>query len=318
MGARVSVIIPAHNARASLPQTLDSIIAQTYGDWEAIVADDCSTDGTGEIAKGYHPRVACVRSPRNLGIGGARNLALDASDGELVALLDADDVWLPNYLERQVARYDAAAAAGENVGIVCCDAFEIDAGGTRRHTYAERVGWADPPTLTTLVRRNTIFVSALVPRALIEHVGGFATDCLGTEDYDMWLRILESGSSVLAVREPLACYRRSDASVSADPATMARATQTVYRNALERGRLDGHQRAIVKRELRLQELVELHADWTQTRAPAGRSRWALAARTGLLGARVMLERPEDWTRWLRLGGAQLRGMPARLARSQSR
>lgn len=310
MAPRVSVIIPARNASATLAETLDSVIAQTYGDWEAIVADDASSDGTAQLAAGYHPRVRCVRSARNLGIGGARNLALTRATGELVALLDADDVWLPYYLDRQLARYDRAVAAGENVGIVSCDALMIGPEGPRAGTASQRIGWADPVTLTTLLRRNTICVSAIVPRVLVDRLGGFATDCLGTEDYDMWLRILEAGHKVLAAREPLFKYRIADTTVSTNVAGMARATQTTYRHALQRGRLDGRQRAIARRELRLQRLVELWEETVRRRRDTGRLPWKLVASAGPLGARVVLERPARWPRWLQIAIAILRGAPA--------
>ena len=310
MAPRVSVIIPAHNARESLAETLDSVIAQTYGDWEAIVADDASSDGTGELAARYHPQVQCIRSARNLGIGGARNLALTRAAGELVALLDADDVWLPHYLERQVARYDATVARGANVGIVCCDAQMLGPKGPRARTASQRNGWADPVTLTTLLRANTICVSAIVPRAVIDELGGFATDCLGTEDYDMWLRILESGRTVLAVREPLFRYRIAQTAVSANVAGMARATQTTYRHALERGHLDARQRAIARRQLRLQRFVERWEEAAAWRRRTGRLPWRLMASAGPLGARVVLERPTRWPHWLQIGLAILHGAPA--------
>jgi glycosyltransferase involved in cell wall biosynthesis len=309
MTPRVSVIIPAHNACALLAETLDSVIAQTYEDWEVIVADDGSTDGTAALATGYHPRVGCVCSPRKLGIGGARNLALTRATGELVALLDADDLWLPEYLERQVARYDAAVVAGEDVGIVSCDAFELGPDGPRASTYSQRAGWADPVTLTTLLRGNTIFVSAIAPRALIDKLGGFATDCLGTEDYDMWLRILETGRAVLATREPLVLYRIADATVSANVAGMARATQTTYRHALERGRLDARQRWIARRALRLQRFVELWEEAAGRRKETGRIPWVFMACAAPLGVRVVLERPERWLRWLRIAREIVRGAP---------
>jgi glycosyltransferase involved in cell wall biosynthesis len=309
MAPRVSVIIPARNASATLAETLDSVIAQTHGDWEAIVADDASSDETAQLATGYHPRVRCVRSERNLGIGGARNLALSRATGELVALLDADDVWLPHYLDRQLARYDRAVAAGENVGIVCCDALIVGPEGPRQGTASDRIGWVDPVTLTTLLRSNTICVSAIVPRVLIDRLGGFATDCLGTEDYDMWLRILEAGHTVLAAREALFKYRIADTTVSTDVAGMARATQTTYRHALERGRLDARQRAIAHRELRLQRLVELWEQTAAQRRDTGRLPWRLVARASPLGARVVLERPARWPRWLQIGIAMMRGAP---------
>ncbi|HLL92495.1 MAG TPA: glycosyltransferase [Solirubrobacteraceae bacterium] len=309
MAPRVSVIIPARNASASLPDALDSVIAQTYGDWEVIVADDGSTDDTRALVDGYHPRVTCLRSERNLGIGGARNLALTRASGELAALLDADDQWLPDYLEKQVARYDAAVADGEDVGIVCCDAFELRPDGLRAGKYSQRAGWNDPVTLTTLLRDNTIFVSAIAPRAVIEQLGGFATDCLGTEDFDMWLRILESGRTVVAAREPLALYRIGDTAISANVAVMARAAQVAYGHALTRGRLDARQRAIAYRQLRLHRFVELWEETARLHGESGRVPWALIARALPLGMRVVFERPGRWTHWLRLGVGILGGAP---------
>jgi hypothetical protein len=175
---------------------------------------------------------------------------------------------------------------------------------------SERIGWADPVTLTTLLRNNTICVSAIVPRALVDRLGGFATDCLGTEDYDMWLRILETGHTVLAVREALFEYRIADATVSTNVAGMARATQTAYRHALERGRLDVRQRMIARRELRLQRLVELWEESARRRRETGRLPWERVLRCGPLGARVVLERPSRWPHWLRIAVAILRGAPA--------
>jgi glycosyltransferase involved in cell wall biosynthesis len=307
---RVSVIIPARNAASLLPQALDSVIAQTYDDWEAIVADDASSDGTAGLVAGYHPRVSCVRSERNLGIGGARNLALARASGELIALLDADDLLLPTYLERQVARYDAAVAGGQDVGIVCCDAYELGPEGRRSRTYSERAGWVQSVTLTTLLRANTIFVSALTPRAVVEELGGFATDCLGTEDYDLWLRIVESGRAVVAVREPLVMYRVADATISTNVAAMSRAVQTTYRHALARGRLDARQRRIARRELRLQRCVELWEESARMGGEGGRIPWSLLVRSGGLAARVVLERPKRWFHWFRIARAIARGAPA--------
>jgi glycosyltransferase involved in cell wall biosynthesis len=303
---RVSVVIPAHNAVRHLAETLDSVIAQTYGDWEAIVADDASSDATAELAAGYHPQIACVRSERNLGPAGARNLALSHARGELVALLDADDRWLPHYLERQLDRYDAARASGANVGIVCCDAYELGPEGQRERTYAQRAGWVDEVTLTSLLRSNTIYVSALAPRAAIEEVGGFSTECFGTEDFDLWLRLLESGRSVVATREPLALYRRVDGSVSANVAGMSRATQTAYRRALARGHLTIHQRLIARRELRLQRLVEAWEEFAAERRSAGQIPWRTGLRALPLALRVGVERPGRWPRWLALATAPRR------------
>jgi glycosyltransferase involved in cell wall biosynthesis len=100
---RVSVTVPAFNAEQHLAQAIECVHAQTYEDWEVVVADDGSTDATSGIAGGFGPRVRVVRQPANRGVGAALELAVSHSTGELVAVLAADDYWLPDYLEEQVA-----------------------------------------------------------------------------------------------------------------------------------------------------------------------------------------------------------------------
>lgn len=306
---RVSVLIPAYNAAAFLVQTLESLIAQTYRDWEAIVIDDGSADETAQVARGRDTRIVCVRSSRNRGIAGARNLALRHARGDLVALLDHDDMWLPTYLERQVARYDAAAAHGADVGIVCCDAYRQGPRGFRAQRYSDHAGWVDEVTLTTLLHRNTIFAGAIAPRAVLEELGGFATDCAGTDDYDLWLRILETGRCVVAAREALVVYRVADTSFSANVPVMSSAMQTTYRNALARGRLSRRQRGIARRELHLLMLVERRE--ALQRAQADTARLLGLLRVLALAAQVALERFRRWPHWLGVGGARV------LARARS-
>jgi glycosyltransferase involved in cell wall biosynthesis len=300
---RVSIIIPAYNAAALLPQTLDSIVAQTYRDWEAIVADDGSTDETAAVARDRDPRILCVRSARNRGVGGARNLAFSRARGELIALLDADDTWLPEYLERQVDLYDAALARGEDVGIVCCDAYELGPEGLRAQTYSEHAGWVEEVTLTTLLHHNTIFVSAIVPRAVLEELGGFATDCLGTEEYDLWLRILETGRGVIAAREPLVVYRTADKTMSKNATVMSHSMQTTYRHALSRGRLTRRQRSIARRELHLLMLVDRWQAIQRARRN-GVPLWPVV-RALPLAVHVALERFRRWPHWLGAGWARM-------------
>src|SRR5512147_1419439 len=99
----VSVITPAYNAERFIAQTLDSVLAQTHGDWELVVADDSSTDGTASIAEDYarrDGRIRLLRMPGNQGQGPARNAALGVAHGDFVAFLDADDLWDPEKLAR--------------------------------------------------------------------------------------------------------------------------------------------------------------------------------------------------------------------------
>ena len=95
---RVSVIIPAFNNEATLAEAVQSVQSQTYVDWEVIVSDDASTDGTAAVAEGFGGPIRVVRNPENRGSGPARNAAVEVAEGELLALLDADDYWLPEFL----------------------------------------------------------------------------------------------------------------------------------------------------------------------------------------------------------------------------
>jgi glycosyltransferase involved in cell wall biosynthesis len=281
---RVSVIIPAHDSAATIERTLRSVVAQGFGDWEAIVADDASSDHTAELAAAVDPRITVVRSETNLGPAGARNLALERASGDLVAFLDADDRWEPEYLERQIARYEQA---GGGTGIVACDAWIETAGGTRIGRYSDRFGSAEGITLAELLQRNRIFISALCPRAVVEEVGRFSPECWGSEDHDLWIRIVERGYGVVANPDPpLAVYRVAEGSVSSSRAGMARTEQATYRLALERGRLGPRERAIAARRLRLATAAE-------------RVEQVGVARALPRLARVAVENPRLWRGWLR-------------------
>ena len=108
---RVSVVIPTYNCEQFLDRTIDSALRQTYQDFEIIVVDDGSTDGTQSLVAGYGKAVRYVYQP-NQGASAARNTALSQASGEFIAYLDADDLWLPEKLARQVEFLDAHPACG--------------------------------------------------------------------------------------------------------------------------------------------------------------------------------------------------------------
>ncbi len=113
---RVSVIIPAHDSAAHLPETLVSVEAQTFTDWEVVAVDDGSRDATSEILTAAGPRVRALRNESARGPAAARNRALAAATGELAVFLDADDLLEPRYLERQIACLERAAAPAPGSG----------------------------------------------------------------------------------------------------------------------------------------------------------------------------------------------------------
>ena len=297
---RVSVIIPAHNSVATLPETLGSVVAQSFSDWEAVVADDLSSDGTAGAAEGVDERIRVVRSEVNRGPAGARNIALEHASGELLALLDADDIWLPDYLEQQVGLFDRASADGRAVGIIACDAYLLAGGERLPQTYGQLYGTPEGIGVERLLRENPIYVSALFARSVLDEVGPFSTETFGSEDHDLWLRIVETGREVVYNPRPLAVYRVGTASVSSDTARMARTAQATYRLALERGRLSPRERRTAERELRLQRAVEAatvaRSAWSD--GARGRGAWQ-AVRSLPLFARVAAERPGRWGSWLK-------------------
>jgi len=187
----VSVIIPAYNAERYLRETLESVLAQTYRDFEVIVVDDGSTDRTGAIAAGFGPPVRCIRQA-NAGPSPARNRGIREARGALIAFLDADDLWLPEKLAEQVPLFDPSASLGAgpqgSVGLVYCHAERMDAEGRPLPTPEAR-----KPTgrvLEDFLFRNHCPTSAaVVRRECLERVGGFAEDYIWAEDWHLWLRL---------------------------------------------------------------------------------------------------------------------------------
>lgn len=241
---KVSVIIPAYNAEEHIEQALRSVESQTYDDWEIVVCDDCSTDRTAEFAH--------VRTEANSGPAVARNLAISHSSGELLAFLDADDYWLPNYLERLVELHDSS---DEDVGIVACNAALLQEERLRPDTHMDVVRFPEEVTLPRLLQANPL-VSVIAPRRVVDEVGGFCPELIRAQDFDLWIRIVEAGYRIVATREVLAVRRLHRQSWSSNLPAMARCGQLTYRRALERGHLSRREKRIARRELRHQRLIE--------------------------------------------------------------
>lgn len=189
----ISVIIPAYNASSYVGNAIESALAQTYPPIEVIVVDDGSKDNTYETVSRYPAPVKAIRRA-NGGPAAARNLAAREAKGEWLALLDADDTWLPNKLERQIAWMTR-----ENVGVVHC--FRVGEEGS--HKVPAQVTFDD------LWQRNHVAnSSALVRRAAFDAVGGFDEDraLISVEDYNLWLRMAAAGWAIVTCPEGLWRY----------------------------------------------------------------------------------------------------------------
>jgi glycosyltransferase involved in cell wall biosynthesis/ubiquinone/menaquinone biosynthesis C-methylase UbiE len=210
----VSVVIPTYNYAHFLIATLESVLAQTYGHYEIIIVDDGSTDDTRQRLKPYWDRIRYVYQ-ENQGLSAARNTGIREARGELIALLDSDDLWHPRKLEME-ARY---LAEHPEVALVASDDV------ARGYTDSPRQGWSERPpqewpaidddalaeartvTLDHLVLRSHFGAcGVLVRKACFAAVGLFDTSLRSCEDRDMWIRIA-SRYRVARLALPLWWYR---------------------------------------------------------------------------------------------------------------
>jgi glycosyltransferase involved in cell wall biosynthesis len=226
----VSVIIPAYNAEAFIADTVRSVLDQTYQDFEVIVVDDGSQDGTLAALEPFHARVH-VHTQVNGGVARARNTGVSLASGEFIAFLDADDLWLPQKLERQLA-FSAAP-------MTFTDRFNIGARGDLPEIQSAVTPMQGGDVFEALLREGNFITntSVVMRRALFERMGGFYTGLNGTEDWDLWIRIAER-HAVGFLAEPLVRYRFHAGGISRNFIKMGLERRQVITRALalERGR----------------------------------------------------------------------------------
>lgn len=194
----VSIIIPAYNCAPYLGETLDSVLRQTYTDWECIIVDDGSTDNTFAVADSYcskHPNIACYRQ-ENSGPSAARNNAIAHSSGEFLLPLDGDDIISDTYLEKAIRHF----REHPETKLVYCQA---DTFGNVSET------WELPPySFAELLFTNCIFCTALFRREDFDKTPGFDTKMKeGLEDWDFWISLLGPDDIVYQIPETLFHYR---------------------------------------------------------------------------------------------------------------
>ena len=288
----VSVLIPAYNAESTLLQTLHSVQRQTFTDFEAIIVDDGSKDATARIAAEFaesDARFELVRQ-ENAGVAAARNTALALAKGRWVAPLDADDLWHPEKLQRQLKRLEEAGP-----GAVLAYSWSVDI-DERSRVIARRLDLDsfEGDVYAALVLTNFIGNASvpLVTRDALLRVGGWdaslrARAAQGCEDWQNYLRLAELGDFVLA-RGFLVGYRQSAGSMSRRVEEMTRSYELV-----------------------LSEVSERHAE-----LPPAIARWSRAA-FDFYRFETLYDSSARWTS-LRPLLAALRGDPEWLARRSTR
>ena len=225
----VSVIIPAYNAAPYIKDTLDSVFAQTYQSFQIIVVNDGSpdTETLEKVLLPYRSRIVYL-TQENRGLSGARNTGLRAATGSMVALLDADDLWMPDYLAEQTKflrehpEYD----------VVYCNArFFGESIYNGKEYMAVCRSDGEATSAAIISRRCHVFVSVTARTEVLKQFG-FDESLRSCEDFDCWLRVTAAGHKIGYHRKILVSYRKHSASLSANPTSMAEYKLKVLTNAV--------------------------------------------------------------------------------------
>ena len=219
--ATVAVIIPAYNQSHFLGDAVQSVLAQTFTDWEAVIVDDGSTDDTREVALSYSdPRVRYVYQ-ENRGLSGARNTGIRNSSAPYLSFLDSDDLFLPKKLELLLEAFERKP----ELGLVAGQAKLIDKDGKLLGKTFEK---PIPEDGSQLLLGNPLHVgSVLLRREWQEKAGLFDERLRSYEDWDMWLRLAKLGCQTGFVQQPVSLYRFHGAQMTRDGEQMTTATFAV-------------------------------------------------------------------------------------------
>jgi glycosyltransferase involved in cell wall biosynthesis len=218
----VSIIIPAYNQAQYLKQSIDSAIAQAYPHTEIIVVNDGSTDETESIAKSYGSKINYIYQ-ENLGLAGARNTGIRVAKGELIGLLDSDDIWKPNFLETIVSLVIKYPKASVFYSQGQC----IDADGNILPQIVGGKTISQSNFFNSLLQANFLIPSTItLRRETIVNAGYFDETLRSCEDWDLWLRILPD-ATFIGTEEIIIYYRVHKESLTANISGMQTAKKTV-------------------------------------------------------------------------------------------
>ena len=219
----VSIIMPAYNCASFIRESIDSVLAQTYTNWELLIVDDCSTDNTAEIVASFDDkRIRYKRNATNLGAAKTRNEAIIMATGRYIAFLDSDDMWLPSKLELQIRFMQE-----NNYVMTYTPYYVISSGkeykqvhtGPRSINYYQMTRWDRIGCLTVIYDTQAlgkVFLPTIRNR----------------EDYGLWLLILRKGITAHLFAEPLAVYRSHNGISSGSKFALLKYHYEMFRVAL--------------------------------------------------------------------------------------
>lgn len=201
----VSIIMPAYNAESTITQSIDSVISQTYGEWELIVVDDGSSDETAKIVEAYNSySVYLIKNHHEKGAAGARKSAIDKAKGRYIAFLDSDDIWDDNKLEKQIKYMESNGCS-----FVYSDYYMFD------ESIADVRSLVSPPdrlSYADLIKNCMVgCLTVVLDRTQFEE---FDFPISPKEEYAFWLRLLRQTKHAYRVPNTTSYYRRSSQSLS--------------------------------------------------------------------------------------------------------
>jgi glycosyltransferase involved in cell wall biosynthesis len=231
----ISVIIPAYNAATCIARTLDSVLAQTMSDYEILVVNDGSPD-TPELEASlanYEDKVVYLKQD-NRGAAAARNVGVKSAQGQFLAFLDADDYWLPNYLQSQMEVLQKTGA-----DVVYCDALFVGEPRLKGRTYMELAPSRCEVTPESLLAVDVGIISSgvVVAKQAVCDAGLFDETIRRGHDFDLWLRLAKSGVRFACNRRILLCYTISDTGLSGNAISQLQRTLALLERIESRGGL---------------------------------------------------------------------------------
>jgi len=225
VNSKVSIITPTYNSIRFIEETIQSILNQTYQNWELLITDDCSTDGTWKLLQKYQKqdeRIKIFRLEKNSGPGVARNNSIKNAKGRFIAFCDSDDQWKPDKLEKQIkfmlendlafsyTSYDVINEEGNTIGQVKAPAKIF---------------------YTTMLRNN--YVGCLTAIYDTKNIGKlYMPEIRNRQDWALWLKILRKIPYALGIQENLAFYRDRSKSISSNKIKMVKYNWVIYKNVL--------------------------------------------------------------------------------------
>lgn len=222
---RISIVMPVYNAGAYLEAAVQSVLGQTYEDWELLLTDDHSTDKSAAIAEelaGRDSRIRVLSQKEGIkGAANARNLGIRQAQGRYLCFLDADDVWRPDKLEKELAFMKRKDAAFVFSGYEFGDENAVGTGKIVR--VPERLNYREALSRTVIFTSTVLFDREKLPDGLLQMPD------VPSEDTAMWWQILRAGNTAFGLNENLVIYRRPKKSLSSNKAAAIRRIWGLYR-----------------------------------------------------------------------------------------